>query len=107
MIAVVGTSIALVLIGLALVVVRITAKEPTPQQIAEIAERILSGSCGAWDVDDYAHLNPKTPLVRDLWRSTMSVGGLPEEWALLDGTKQSEIRQILRRLRDMRIQPSR
>lgn len=99
---------AFALIGLALVVLQIlTSKEATPQEIAEQAERILSGTYGAWDVDDYEHLNPKAPAVQDLWRSTMSVGGLPEEWVSLDATKQSEIREIIRRLREMRPQPSR
>jgi hypothetical protein len=99
---------AFALIGLALVIFQIfTAKEPTPQEIAERAERILSGTYGAWDVDDYEHLNPKTPAVHDLWRSTMSVGGLPEEWVRLDTTQQSEIREIIGRLREMQPQQSR
>lgn len=99
---------ACALIGLALVVLQIiTAKEATPQEIAERAERILSGTYGAWDVDDYEHLNPKTPVVKELWLSTMSVGGLPEEWMRLDATKQSEIREIIRRLREMQPQQSR
>jgi hypothetical protein len=99
---------AFALIGLALVILQLlTEKEPTPQEIAERAERILSGTYGAWDVDDYEHLNPKTPAVHDLWRSTMSVGGLPEEWVRLDEAKQSEIREIIGRLREMQPQPSR
>ena len=93
---------AFALIGLVLVVVQIlTTKEPTPQEIAELAERILSGTYGARDVDGYEHWNPRTPAVHDLWRSTMSVGGLPEEWVRLDAVKQSEIREIIRQLRHM------
>jgi hypothetical protein len=93
---------ALALVGLALVVVQIvTARELTPQQIAELAEHILSGTDGASDVDNYEHFNPKTPAVQNLWRSTMSIGGLPEEWVRLCPTKQSEIREIIRQLREM------
>lgn len=56
---------ALPLIGLPLMVLQIlTSREPTPQEIAGRAERILSGTCGAWDVDDYVHLNPKNPAAK-------------------------------------------
>lgn len=66
---------ALPLIGLPLMVLQIlTSREPTPQEIAGRAERILSGTCGAWDVDDYGHLNPKNPAVQNLWHSTMPRG---------------------------------
>jgi len=90
------------LIGVALIVIQIlAAKEPTPQEVADLADRILSGTYGDWDIDDYEHLNPRNPALKDLWRSTMSVGGLPEEWVRLDESKQSEIREIVRRLRQM------
>ena len=32
---------------------------------------------------------------------TMAVGGLPEEWVRLDEGKQNEIREIIRKLRQM------
>jgi len=93
---------AFVLIGIALLVFNIlTTKDTTPQELADHAERLLSGTGGAWDVDDYEHLNPKDPALKDLWRSTMAVGGLPEEWVRLGEGKQNEIREIIRKLRQM------
>jgi hypothetical protein len=93
---------AFALIGVALLIFGIlTAKDPTPQEMADHAERILSGTDGTWDVDDYEHLNPKNPILKDLWRSTMSTGGLPEEWVRLDEEKQNEIREIIRTMRQI------
>ena len=69
----------LLFLGIALVGLAIlTRKEPTPQEVADGAEALLCGTFGSYDVDDYEHLNPKNPKLRDLWRSTMQVGGLPE-----------------------------
>jgi len=33
----------------------------------------------------------------------MAVGGLPEEWVRLDEEKQNEIREIIRKLRQMAV----
>jgi hypothetical protein len=91
---------AFVLLGVGLLIFGIiTAKDPTPEELADCAERLLSGTYAAWDVDDYEHANPKDPVLKDLWRSTMSAGGLPEEWVRLDEEKQNEIREIIRKLR--------
>jgi hypothetical protein len=79
----------------------LAAKEPTPQEIADYADRILSGTYGDWDVDDYEYLNPRDPALKDLWLNTMSVGGQPEEWVRLDQAKRNEIREIIQRLRQM------
>ncbi len=93
---------AFVLIGVALLIFRIrNAKDPTPEELADQAERILSGRDMDWDVDDYPHLHPKDLVLKDLWRSTMSVGGLPERWVRLDEEKQNEIREIIRKLRQI------
>jgi len=90
----------LVLIGVALLVfIVLTRKDPTPQEVADRADRLLSGTGG--DVDDYEHLNPKDPVLKNLWRSTMEVGGLPEEWVRLDAAKQNEMREIIRKLRQI------
>jgi hypothetical protein len=82
---------AFLLLGIALIGVGIvTRKQPTPTEIAERAERLLDGSCSGWDVDDYEHLNPKNEQLKDLWRRTMSIGGLPEEWTRLDERRRAE-----------------
>jgi hypothetical protein len=54
-----------------------------------------------YDVDDYEHLNPKDPRLRELWRKSMVVGGLPEEWVRLDEAKKNELRDIIRSLRQL------
>jgi hypothetical protein len=99
---------AFALVGIVIVVFQIlTAKDPLPSDIADSAERILTGTCAGWDVDDYEHLNPSNPVLKDLWLRTMSVGGLPEEWVRLDETKQNEVREIIRQLRHMALSGTR
>ena len=95
---------AFVLVGVAIILFsRFTAKDPTPQEFADRAENLLNGSYGGYDVDDYEHLNPKNPQVRDLWSKSMAIGGLPEEWAGLDEEKKKEMRDIIRNLRQLDI----
>jgi hypothetical protein len=69
--------------------------------LADRAEALLSGSYGGWDVDDYEHMNPRDPKVRNLWQSTIAVGGLPEGWAGLDDLKKKELREVIQRLRQL------
>jgi hypothetical protein len=91
---------AFVLVGLALILLNVlTAKAPTPEDVANRAERLLSGSHGGYDVDDYEHLNPRDPRIRELWHRSMKVGGLPEEWVRLDEAKKNELRNIIQSLR--------
>jgi hypothetical protein len=93
---------AFVLIGIALVVFQVaTSKGPSPQEIASQAERLLSGTGARWDVDDYEHLNPKDSALNDLWRTTMTIGGLPETWTRLDEQRKSELQEIIAKLRNM------
>jgi len=93
---------AFVLVGIALILLNIlTTKALTPQEVADRAERLLSGSFGGYEVDDYEHLNPKDPQVRELWHRSMAVGGLPEEWVRLDEAKKNEVREIIRNLRQL------
>src|SRR5256885_7676923 len=68
---------AFVLVGIALIVLNVlTAKGPTPQELADRAECLLSGSSQGYDVDEYEHLNPKDPHLRELWHRSMA-GGRP------------------------------
>jgi hypothetical protein len=93
---------AFVLVGIALILFNIlTAKAPTPQELADRAECLLGGNYGGYDVDDYEHLNPKDLRLRELWRKSMVVGGLPEEWVRLDEAKKNELRDIIRSLRQL------
>ena len=95
---------AFVLVGIALIVLNVlTAKGPTPQELADRAERLLSGSSQGYDVDEYEHLNPKDPHLRELWHRSMAVGGPPEEWVRLDEEKKNELRDVIRSLRQMGI----
>ncbi len=65
-------------IGVAILVVSLmTSKERSPQEVGEFGERLLNGNASGLDVDHYEHLNPKDPRLRELWQSTMSIGGLP------------------------------
>jgi hypothetical protein len=87
---------AFLLLGIALVVLgAVTRKQPTPTEVAESAEHLLDGISDGWAVDDYEHLNPKNEQLRDLWRRTMGLGGLPEEWAMLDDETKSRIREVI------------
>jgi hypothetical protein len=74
-------------------------KEPSPQEVADLAERILRGECAGWDVDDYEHLNPKDPLVRALWAKTLIE--LPEKWAQLEKGEREVISVAIRQLREL------
>jgi SAM-dependent methyltransferase len=69
---------ALAGLGIAVIVIDILlAKDATPDEIADLAERLLDGTPAGYDVDDYEHLNPREPQLRELWARTMkSAAGL-------------------------------
>ncbi len=93
---------AFILVGVAVfVVAHITSKDPTPQQVADAAEGLLNGWQRGWDVDDYEHLNPSNPGLRDLWQRTMYVGGGPEDWGNLDEETKAEMRDIVSQMRQL------
>jgi hypothetical protein len=79
----------------------ITRKQPTPAELADLAQRLLDGSYDRWDVDDYEHLNPKSKHLNGLWRMSMDIGGLPEEWIKLDDVKKDKLRLIIRDMRGL------
>ena len=76
-------------------------RESTAQEVAERAERLLNGTSAGWDVDDYEHLRPREPQLRELWQKTMSIGGLPEEWVRLDEAKKRELQSVIRAMRQL------
>jgi hypothetical protein len=93
-----------VVVGIVLLVLmKVLAKDPSPQALADTMDRLLSGCTGAWDVDDYEHLNPRNPQIRELWRRSMEVGGLPEQWSGLDEKSKDVLRDIIRNLRQLHI----
>jgi hypothetical protein len=93
---------AFALIGVAVVVLsHLLEKDPPPAEVAESAERLLSGMFGGWDVDDYEHLNPHDPQLRELWRRTMEIGGTPEEWMRLGEPRKGELRNIIGKMRTL------
>lgn len=89
----------LALIGIAILAVDfMTSKEPSPQEVGELAQRLLNGSVAGLDVDHYEHLDLKDPILRELWQSTMSIGGLPEEWVGLNQDRKNELLEIIRKM---------
>jgi hypothetical protein len=74
------------------------SKRPTPDELAEQAQRILSGQCRKWDVDGYENANPQDPRLKDLHIRTLKFG-LPEEWSKLEGAAQSTLREIIEEMR--------
>ena len=90
---------AFLLLGIALFVVGVaTRKEATPTEVADRAGP-SDGSYTGYAVDDYEHLNPKSEQLKDLWRRTMGIGGLPEEWAGADDGTKSRIREVITEIR--------
>lgn len=93
---------AFVLIPVALLILGgLFAKDPTPQALADNMERLLTGSYGGWDVDDFEHQKIRNPQLRELWRRSMDVGGPPEKWVRLNEEQESQLREIIRKLREL------
>jgi hypothetical protein len=93
---------AFALIGVAVLVVnQLLAKDPAPQALADEIERLLVGTFGGWDVDNFEHQSIQDPQLRDLWRRSMEIGGAPEEWVRLDEARKDELRQVIRDLREL------
>ena len=87
------------IIGIAVLALNVLfRKDPSPLDVADHAQRLLEG---VGDVDDYEHLNPREPRLRDLWRRTMTLGGMPEDWVRLDESTVNELRNIIREMRDL------
>jgi hypothetical protein len=60
---------------------------------------LLNGTYCGWDVDDYEHLHPKREQLKDLWKRTMWIGGMPEEWTRLDEETKNKIREVIDEIR--------
>lgn len=74
------------------------SKQRTPQDVAEQADRILSGQSREWDIDDYENINLKDPKLKDLHAVTGKFG-LPETWVRLDDAEKNKLRAIIEEMR--------
>lgn len=91
-----------VLVGIAVLVLNHRfAKDPAPQALADEIERLLNGTYFGWDVDDFEHQSLRDPQLRELRRRSLEVGGLPEEWIRLEEGQKNQLRQIIRKLREL------
>jgi hypothetical protein len=94
--------LAFVPIGIAVVILNaLLTKDPTPQALADEVGRLLTGNYGGWDVDDFEHQRIRDPQLRELWRRSMDIGGLPEGWVRLNEERRSQLQEIIRKLRAM------
>jgi hypothetical protein len=93
---------AFVVVGMAVLVLNHRlAKDPTPQELADDIERILTGRSAGMDVDDFEHRRIRDPKLEQLWRRSMEVGPspCPEEWVGLDEESKDRLREVIRELR--------
>jgi hypothetical protein len=93
---------AFVLIGLVVLVLnRRLVKDPAPEALANEIEHLVNGTYSGWDVDNFEHRGIRDPQLKELWRRSMTVGGLPEEWVKLDEERKDQLRLIIRELREL------
>jgi hypothetical protein len=79
----------------------LSAKDPTPLELADDIERIFTGKSAGMDVDDFEHRKIRDPQLEQLWRRSMEVGShpCPEEWVGLDEEHKNRLREVIRELR--------
>jgi hypothetical protein len=82
------------------ILLSLCSKGPSPSDFAAMAERILDNPLDR-DVDEYECLRPRDERVEWLRTLTYSVGGAPENWSALDEGKKDEIRDVIRRMREL------
>jgi hypothetical protein len=75
------------------------SKPITPQELADLAQRILDRRDRGLDVDLYEHANPKDPELKDLQIETLQFG-LPEEWIRL-GDAKNRLRAIIDEMKQL------
>ena len=81
---------------------KIFKKKPfTQQDLADQAQRILSGECRKWDVDCYESYHPKDSRLEDLHAETLGFG-LPETWINLDDVQKSRLQSIIEQMRKVK-----
>jgi hypothetical protein len=77
-------------------------KPLTCEELADQAERILSGQCWKWDADNYEHAHVSDPQLKDLHVRTIGFG-LPEEWVKLDDPAKNSLRRIIEEMRQLEL----
>jgi hypothetical protein len=73
-------------------------RQRTPQEIAELGERILDGRNRGLDVDSYENANIRDAILKDLHIRTLHFG-LPETWVKLDNAQKGQLRGIIEEMR--------
>ena len=92
---------AFALIGVAVLWLnRRFAKDPTPEALADQIERLLTGTYGGWDVDDFEMQGIRDSELQNFHRRCMRVG-LPEEWPNLSEEQKDQLRKIIVELREL------
>ena len=79
----------------------LTIKDPTPQALADEMHRLLTGTIGGWDVEEFEHKRIRDPQLHELWRRSLDVRRAPEEWVRMDEDHKQQIREIIRSLREL------
>jgi len=93
---------AFALVGIAILVLNgLSAKDPTPQTLADEIETLLTGYYGGYEVDDFEHRRIRDPQLKEFWHRSMEIGGLPEEWVRLDEGRKCQLREVVRSLREL------
>jgi hypothetical protein len=93
---------AFVLVGIAVLLLNhYLAKDPTPQELADYIERILTGKYSGMEVDEFEHRRIRDPQLEQFWRRSMKVSPhpCPEEWVGLDEERKDRLREVIRELR--------
>jgi hypothetical protein len=75
-------------------------KPTTPQELAELAQRILDGRDRGLDVDGYENVDPKDATLKDLHTRTLRFG-LPEKWVKLDDASKNKLRAIIEEMKQL------
>jgi hypothetical protein len=93
---------AFVLVGIAIVILTARLrKDPTPAALADEIEKLLTGNYSGWAVDDFEHRGIRNPTLREYYLRSMSIGGLPETWVRMSDAEKDQMREIIRRLREL------
>lgn len=92
---------AFAIVGVAVLVLNhLLAKDPSPATVADQIEAFLNGESAGWDVDDFEHHHISNQQLRAAWLKSMEIGGQPENWARVDEEKKTQLRELVRSLRN-------
>ena len=90
------------LLGVAVIVFsRFLSRDPNPTELADEISKLLEGTYGGWEVDDYEHWGIRDAKLKEFWYRTMKICPRPEEWMALDEEKKAELRRVIDELRSL------